>query len=134
MAIVGARELRAGFGPYPREESRIVESLTNSLLMAAPTLQISRPVVHVDPEVWGIAAGLVLQLEKRGRPVAIEPALVNLFGRALAPTGEEDAMITVAGRTTHERLARRPGNIVLGERRDVFLDAVRITRPAGTAD
>lgn len=126
IGILGIRELRAGFEPYPREESRVVEDLTGRLLTSLPRLDSSRPLVQVDSEAWGIAAGLVLQLKKRGHPVAIEPALVNLFGRPLAPNGSEDLLITIAGRSAHERLSRRSGNIVIAERRGVFLDAVRI--------
>jgi hypothetical protein len=52
---------------------------------------VSRPVLAFADEAWREAVGVVLQFDKRDRPIAVQDTAVYLVGRSFARTGQEDA-------------------------------------------
>ena len=76
-------------------------------------LAAQRPLVAIDARVWMTAAGVILELRKRGVEVAVEPRLVSMFPGTTSPDGTEDVEISFCGGPCHETAAARPGNVVL---------------------
>jgi hypothetical protein len=83
---------------------------------------IGKPLVRIDHPAWGIAAGVLLQFQKRGTPFAVDDAWTFMFGDSAAPRGDEASVLTFATREARDRLmseaayeeiAERDGMIVL---------------------
>ena len=72
-------------------------------------------------------AGVVLQMLKSRMTFTVEASQVDLYGRPLAPTGDEDAVFTIGGPSVHEQMAKRPDNILVARYQSVFVDGVRVT-------
>jgi hypothetical protein len=87
--------------------------------------RVERPLFLIDQETWSFAAGVLLQLQKRGDRFAVERDWLPMFIGDVVPDGHEPVAITIGGRERHFRLSSRPGNIVVGEYPPVYLDAVR---------
>jgi hypothetical protein len=87
-----------------------------------------RPKVLIDQPVWEPAAGVILQLRKKGTPIAVQPGLERLFSGTLAADGTEDLEITFCGGPCHERLAARPDNNVVLFGDGLAIDAVPLQR------
>jgi len=45
----------------------------------------------------------------------------------IGPTGDHDAIFTFANPQSHDRLAARPGNILVARYHSVFVDGIRAT-------
>jgi hypothetical protein len=58
--------------------------------------RVHRPVIYITQPTWPDVAGVVLILQKSGRPAAVEPAWVFMFGTPFAPTGTEDCGLVFA--------------------------------------
>lgn len=52
---------------------------------------IRRPMLRIEHEVWPFAAGLILELSRVGRSVAVEPRWIYMYTDAFAANGSEDA-------------------------------------------
>lgn len=53
--------------------------------------QVRRPLFRISDETWLNAAGVILDVYKTRRRIAVEERWVLMFGEALAPNGREDA-------------------------------------------
>ena len=86
----------------------------------APTLEakVDRPLVTIDQPVWGIAAGVLLQLRKRHIPFVVEEGWSFMFGPDARPSADLDIAdkLIFAGPELSARLQGRPGIEKLGER------------------
>jgi hypothetical protein len=56
-----------------------------------------KPLFEIDPAVWPIAAGALLEVDKTGARFAVGTRWVPMFGERFAPTGEEDRRASIAG-------------------------------------
>lgn len=68
------------------------------------------PLVRLSESNWQEAAGVILQLYKSGRALAIEPDWVVMFGEPLAPRGRETRELFLADETAREIALRKPGS------------------------
>jgi hypothetical protein len=63
--------------------------------------QIGRPLLVIDEDAWEVAAGAILDLQKRGRAIAVEDGWVVMFTPQTRANGRETAtirLVTPAGR------------------------------------
>jgi hypothetical protein len=96
-----------------------------------PTLKakVDRPLVTIDQPVWGIAAGVLLQLRKHQIPFSVEEGWSFMFGPGARSSGSRrdvDKLI-FAGPELSARLEGRPGVEKLGERDHV---SILLERPS----
>ena len=87
---------------------------------------ITRPVVRLDQDAWEVAAGVVLALQKRDVPVAIEDDWVVMFSPAFADTGDERFSVAIVAPAEHLRLAGVPGNEVISSHGPVHAHLIRL--------
>jgi hypothetical protein len=73
---------------------------------------VARPLIKIDQDAWGYVAGAILDLQKRGRQVAVEEDWVVMFTPEFRPSGREDATITVAMPAEHLRLTGRGAPLI----------------------
>jgi hypothetical protein len=85
-----------------------------------------RVTVLMDQPVWETAAGVVLQLRKKGVTVAVQPGLEHMFAGTAAADGTEDLEVAFCGGPCHERLLSRPGNMVLLFGDGLAIDAITL--------
>ena len=100
--------------------------LVGQSLDALPSVGVTRPLVRVDPTIWRVAAGVVLQLTKNSVPVAADE-LADFFGPPLYPTGFEDFLLFISGADRHKQLTANPNVTSIGAfRGSWFVDVMRI--------
>jgi hypothetical protein len=100
--VTGARHVLGGRSES--QETAGVRTLTEAALEFLGPERTSKPVVHIEQEVWPVGAGLVLQLYKHGRRVAVERDWVSMFGSPFSASGGEIPLI-VAGQRFHDEAA-----------------------------
>ncbi len=91
----------------PPAEARAARAVADDLLAYMDREQVARPIVRIDQDAWGIAAGAILELQKHKRFVSVEDDWVVMFTPVFARTGGEDAVVTIAAPPEHVRLAGR---------------------------
>src|SRR5262249_19270507 len=109
----------------PKES--IVRTLEKQVGPGLRRLAIQKPVtrIHLDGDLWGVAAGILLQMRKAGVPYSVSPEIVSVFGQALSARGDEDAELDFANPMLHTELAARPGNVLIAFDHSVFIDVVK---------
>jgi hypothetical protein len=90
-----------------------------------------RPKILIDQRVWEPAAGVILQLRKKGATVAVQPGLERMLSGTLAADGREDLEITFCGGPCHENLVSRAGNTVVLFGDGLAIDAIGLN-PSGS--
>ena len=107
----------------PRIEQLSVRRLADAIVPAFETNTVKRPLVTIDQPTWGIAAGVLLQLQKRHIPFLVDEGWSFMFGPLTRPPADRSAMSTLifAGPELAVRLGGQPGHEVLARR-----DAVSI--------
>ena len=93
-----------------------VESLYASTHALMATSGVRKPRIESRGDAWAQMAGIVVQLHKRNIPVAVSANSVWMFGAPLAPSGDEDAELTIADAPSRALLSRRVGDCLLIER------------------
>jgi hypothetical protein len=58
---------------------------------------VRRPLFEIDPPVWPIAAGALLQIDKAEKPFAVGERWAPMFGARFSPTGREDGKALISG-------------------------------------
>jgi hypothetical protein len=131
VAIIGSQGLVAARERSDLDQDNLaVRSLTHQILERTRFAENRRPLIRFDPAIgaaWSVEAGLVLQLAKASIPLTVDPSAGWLFGQRFLMTGDEDALWTVCGVDLHQRLVRRPNNVVLAEDNDVHVFVDRIS-------
>jgi len=69
-----------------------------------------RPLVRIDQQQWGIAAGILLQLHRLGVPFYVEDSWASMFPKRYRETGTEDVELTIVATGTDRQLAERAGD------------------------
>jgi hypothetical protein len=87
---------------------------------------VHKPLVRLGQAEWGMAAGVLLELDRAGTPFAVEDSWLSMFPQNFEATGDEDAEVTIAGPETHQRLAGRPDDAVVVASDPVYIDAIKI--------
>ncbi len=124
-AFTGWSNLMAPSAPLGSENGAVAP-FVRAIVATMPVYDIQKPLLQVDGQAWGVAAGVLLQFAKDGVPVAVDRRLVGVFDRPWLPTGEEDAVFTFADAAGHERLSARAGNIAVAEFGGYFVDTVLV--------
>lgn len=114
--LVDARTAASVETSADREIAELADALENALSAADGR----RARVRIANPVWGQAAGALLQLYKRGVPVAVDPGLDVMYGRLVA-RGDEDMTFWVVDRSMAALLVAHDGGCVLTTRGDVVL-------------
>lgn len=91
----------------PMADAVIAQALAGDLEGYMARQGVSRALVKIDQDAWGVAAGAILALQKRGTIVSVEEDWVVMFTPAFRATGREDLIITVAMPPEHLRLTAR---------------------------
>jgi hypothetical protein len=100
---------------------RTVRSGATAVETGLVRLGVSRAVIAVDQRVWDWAAGMILQLRKRGVPVTMDESVAWMYPGAGRPDGGEDGEVYFCGGVCHADQAARPGNVVLFEEPGVIV-------------
>lgn len=96
----------------PAADARIARALADDLEVYMTAEHIVRPLIKIDQDAWGYAAGAILDLQKRGRIVSVEEDWVVMFTPQFRVTGHEDVVVTVAMPPEHLRLAERGARLI----------------------
>jgi hypothetical protein len=123
------RELNEAVSQSRRPElaSQAAAGVAEDLRNYLQAQHIDRPLIRIDREIWEMAVGVVLQLQKQGVPVAIEDEWVTMFTPAFAASGHESIEITIAGKNAHVRLMNAGGSPTIAWRDPLFAHVVRRT-------
>lgn len=65
---------------------------------------IDRPLLVIDEDAWEVAAGAILDLQKKSLEVSVEEGWLVMFTPRMRATGSEAATIRLLTRTARERL------------------------------
>lgn len=84
-----------------------------------------KPLLKIDADRWGDAAGVLLRLVQDDTAVAVKDD-TSMFTDRFAARGDEDVLVTLADLDLHRSLREIPGNTVLLEAFPLFVDAARI--------
>jgi hypothetical protein len=92
----------------PSEESRAAADMATALRAMIIDRGLQRPLIRFDQDAWGMAAGVVLDLQRTGVAVAVEDDWLAMYTPAFRATGHEPADIALVGRAEHTRRAGDP--------------------------
>jgi hypothetical protein len=125
------RARRQGLRP-PRDSARLVKLASEAVLDDMRRQHVQRPLFQMSTRDWGEAAGVLLQVYKRGVPPAVDASLVSFFGEPLAPNGQKDRVYTIADATTHPALTRQPGDELVANVEGMYIHATPIMKDQST--
>jgi hypothetical protein len=60
-----------------------------------------RPFMTIDQDTWPIAAGVLLNLQKKGTPFAVDADWLPMFTETVAATGRETEVVAIVGPERH---------------------------------
>jgi hypothetical protein len=103
VLIVGVRQLYDTSRLGPDETVRRIQEGATAVSTYLAREGLRRPLIYITQPTWGDVAGIILILHKSGRPAAVEPAWVFMFGPTFAATGHEDCGLVFA-----DAVRRRP--------------------------
>jgi hypothetical protein len=113
-----------------RARSRAADGQQSAIARAAAGVReyvraegIDRPFVDVDQKSWGLAAGVLLQLQKAGVGYAVDDDWVPMFTDAAKATGREERALSIAGAERHVMIAGQPGVVAVVASDPVYVDA-----------
>ena len=126
LAVAGVRELKT-----VADRSRVmtrgdlrIDHATRAVEAEIARTGARRPKMLIDQPVWEAAAGVILQLRRKGTLIAVQPGLENMFSGTVAADGTEDLEITFCGGPCHDRAAARPDNTVVLLGDGLAIDAI----------
>jgi hypothetical protein len=119
LRVVVSRSFRPGI------EQLSSRRLADFLLQEFERKGIGRPLVKIDQPVWGIAAGVLLQFQKRGIAFGVEEGWWFMFGPPTRPSGQETSTVIFAAPEMRARLKDDGDHELLGERDRVSIFLVR---------
>jgi hypothetical protein len=128
-ALLGVQLLqeRAARAADPTPEERRAHYFASEVVAYLRQHPGVKPLIRIDQDAWHLAAGATVQLRKENLPFAVESAWLSMFGEAVAPQGDENAVIVFATEQRHDAIMRRPGRTLLAEWRGLFV----VVDPAG---
>lgn len=124
-ADAGMSELRriADTSHAPGGEKDTVAAVAADVAAYIQSHHVSRPLIRLDQDAWGIAAGVILDLQKRGIPVAVENDWLVMFTPQFASRGDEPVEITIAARALHVQLLGKDGSEMISARDPIYAHA-----------
>jgi hypothetical protein len=126
IAAAGLNELRlmTARSYEPPANARLIRNLTTAVDAEITRTGSRKTTMLIDQRVWPAAAGVILQLRKAGRVMAVEPDLAHMFSGTLPADGSEDLEMSFCGGPCHERQSARPGNVVVWLGEGIAVDAI----------
>jgi hypothetical protein len=121
------RARRHGLVP-PHGSARTVKLVSDTILDDMKRHQVQRPLFHMTTPEWGEAAGVLLQVYKRGSRPAVDESLVRFFGEPLEPTGQEDRIFVLADAAMHPTFMGRPGYEFLAQVDGMYVHASSVVK------
>jgi hypothetical protein len=118
IVLAGVLQLREAVGrsAAPGDESEATRALADDFRRYLVAEHLPRPLIRIDQDAWGVAAGVVLRLQKAGVPVAVEDDWIAMFTPAFGRNGHEPAIFTIVGPAEHVRLTGKLGDTVIASR------------------
>lgn len=107
VAVLSAQAVTEFVDRSTRPEPRAVSAraLANDIETYTRLRHIERPLLVIDEDAWELAAGAILDLQKRRRSISVEEGWVVMFTPDTRPTGRESATIRLMTRAGRETLA-----------------------------
>jgi hypothetical protein len=128
-AAVGFQELRVVVSRSyrPSSEPLAARRLVAAILPEFASGGINRPLVTIDQPTWGVAAGVLLQLQKRQIPFTVEEGWWFMFGPPARPAGvpSDSSKLIFAGPELRMRMDVEGGHEMLAERERVAIFVAR---------
>jgi hypothetical protein len=126
-AAIGFQQMRVVVSRSFRPE---FEQLTSRRLADVVLPEFEReghgpPLAKIDQPAWGVAAGVLLQLQKRDIPFAVEEDWWFMFGPPARPSGRETSTLIFAAPEMRVRLQDKADHELLAERDRVSILLVR---------
>jgi hypothetical protein len=127
---IGVGHLRHLTG-YERSQRRSIETVDAIYRSVREYLNLhhaSKPLLRIDNHIYDLGAATLVRLRKAGVPAAVDDDWVDMYTDTFRVSGDEDAVVSIATKASHQELMARPGNVAVLDRDPVFVDAVAITR------
>jgi hypothetical protein len=127
IAAIGVHQVRtavaraAAPGLHERLAMRLSEQIVEHLRAHPGT----KPLIRIDPTVSGDAAGVVLNLQRTAVPFGVDRGWLWMFTDAMAPTGDENVILTIGREGVRDQLAAENGAITIAEYGGVFAALTR---------
>jgi hypothetical protein len=86
--------------------------------------RVERPLFRIDQESWGLAAAILLELDREGIAYAVEDDWNSMFPDRFRAIGDEDAEVWLAATGRRPELARRRGNVTIDASSFIHVEAV----------
>ena len=110
----------------PSIETSAIEGVAQDVQAYLHHEGIERPLVAIDQGSWGLAAGVLLQLQKAGVAYAVDDDWLPMFTESARATGHERVALSISGAAHHVMLGGQPGTAAVAERDPVFADRVPV--------
>ncbi|HEX7137949.1 MAG TPA: hypothetical protein VF219_08895, partial [Vicinamibacterales bacterium] len=97
VAFVGAEGMRHVLERRRTLDDHAVDVLFEQIETYRATSGVRKPRFEIEPPVWPVAAGALLQIDKTGMPFAVGERWAPMFGERFAATGREDGAAMIGG-------------------------------------
>jgi hypothetical protein len=97
VALTGAIGMRHALERRRTLDDHAVDVLTEQIEKYLATSGARRPRFDIEPPVWPIAAGALLEIDKAGTPFAVGERWATMFGERFTATGQEDGVAQIGG-------------------------------------
>ncbi len=88
----------------------VIPRLVDGMRLYMVRMDVRRPVLEIRGQ-WGDAAGVLLNLYRRGQRLAVNPDREFMFGPQFRRSGTEDREFEISERANHRELKERPGDM-----------------------
>jgi hypothetical protein len=125
-ALTGMNRVRQGSAPV----TIFLPSIANFGDSIREHLQrngVTRPLVRIGQEEWGVTAGILLQLNRLGVPFSVEDSWASMFPAGMREKGTEDFELTIVAAGTHSELSQRDGDVMIDRSTHVDVHGRRLT-------
>jgi hypothetical protein len=97
VATAGAFGMQHALERRRTLDDHAVDVLTGQIEAYLAASGARRARFDIEPPVWPIAAGALLQIDKAGTPFAVGERWATMFGERFAATGQEDGAALIGG-------------------------------------
>ena len=102
-AAIGVGGMRRAIARPRTVDDHSVDVLARSIEQYVAS-GVRRPLIHIEQQIWPIAAGALLLADKQGIAFAVDDQWRAMFGEAFARNGREDGEVTISGSSRQPRL------------------------------
>jgi hypothetical protein len=97
VALVGADGMRHVLDRRRTLDDHAVDVVFEQIEAYRAVSGVRKPRFEIEPPIWPIAAGALLQIDKMGMPFAVGERWAPMFGERFAATGREDGTAVIGG-------------------------------------